>query len=263
MRKFKIGIIGCGNMATAIWEGILDAKLAKGGEIIVSDIDADKLRYAKSKGLCVTHSNREITADYIMFAVKPQTFAEVAETVVIPKESIIISIMAGITIEKIKKYTNAEKIVRVMPNTPCMIKKGVSALTFDNVCDKDKKYIFSLFSSIGDALELSESKFDAVTALSGSGPAYIYVFLEGLIKGGLEGGLTLEESKRLAIATVQGASEMFKQTDTLISELINAVCSKGGTTIEAIKIFDKYKLIDIIAEGIAAARMRSEELSKL
>ncbi len=265
MGKFKIGIIGCGNMSTAIWQGILDAGLAVGTEIIVSDADENKLRQAAERGITVSSNNSgTLDAEYIILAVKPQIFplaaADIRDRV---GDSVLISIMAGITIDKIRQLTGAESIARIMPNTPCMIKRGVSAISFDGVKESKKEYVISLFASIGEVIELPESKFDAVTSVSGSGPAYVYMFLDGMIKGGMAGGLTFEESKKLAVATMQGAAEMVRMIETPIDELINAVCSKGGTTIEAVNIYREKGLTDIIIEGIQACRRRSEELSKL
>ncbi|NCA67341.1 MAG: pyrroline-5-carboxylate reductase [Clostridia bacterium] len=265
MRKFEIGIIGCGNMSVAIWQGILDAGLAKGSDIIVSDTDEVKLQYASDRGLSVTRDNKDILlAKYIIFAVKPQIFSEVANALCGKTgDSVLISIMAGINSAKIKSLTGSAKIARIMPNTPCMVKKGVSAVSFCDVGKSEQEYILQLFRSIGEVIEIPEAKFDAVTSVSGSGPAYIYMFLDGMIKGGIRGGLTYEESKKLAVATMQGAAEMVRQKETPLDELVQAVCSKGGTTIEAVNIYRQKELVELIGEGIEACRKRSEELSKL
>lgn len=265
MGKYKLGIIGCGNMSTAIWQGILDSGLAASKEIIVSDKDTEKLKTAAEKGITVTDDNlAAINAEYVLFAVKPQIFPAVAEEIKgKTADSVLISIMAGITIEKIKMLTGSNKIARIMPNTPCMIKKGISAISFDGVSELGRAFVLALFSGIGEVIELPESKFDAVTSVSGSGPAYIYMFLDGMIKGGIEGGLSYEQAKALAVKTMQGASELFNRQDKPLEELISAVCSKGGTTIEAVNVFRERKLTEIISDGIRACRKRSEELSKL
>lgn len=265
MRNYKLGIIGCGNMSTAIWQGIIDAGLAKGSEIIVSDLDESKLQSAKEKGLNTTSDNADVlNSEYILFAVKPQIFPIVAKEIKGKTDNaVLISIMAGITINKIMELTGSKLIARVMPNTPCMVKKGVSAISFEGVAKAQRAFILELFGSIGEVLEISEDKFDAVTSVSGSGPAYIYMFLDGMISGGVEGGLSYQQAKTLAVATMQGAAEMVKLKDTPLEDLVNAVCSKGGTTIEAVNVFREKQLISIIKEGVAACRKRSEELSKL
>ena len=150
-----------------------------------------------------------------------------------------------------------------MPNTPAMIGKGISALCFEGYSDLEKNFVRSIFESIGEAIYLNEGLFHAVTSISGSGPAYVYTFINAMIKGGVEGGLSESDSRKLAIATTIGAAEMaLRNPDKSIDELINAVCSKGGTTIEAIKSFKRDNLEDIIIKGIKACRLRSEELSR-
>ncbi len=265
MAKYKLGIIGCGNMSTAIWQGILDSKLATAAEIIISDADSEKLKAAEDRGIKVTGDNLEVLdAEYILFAVKPQVFAEVAKEIKgKANQAVLISIMAGITVEKIKTLTGADKVARVMPNTPCMIKKGISAVSLADVPQAERGFVLDLFSGIGEVIELPEAMFDAVTSLSGSGPAYVYMFLDGMIKGGIEGGLSYEQAKALAIATMQGASELFRRQNKSLEELIAAVSSKGGTTIEAVKVFKERGLTEIIADGIRACERRSKELSKL
>ena len=150
-----------------------------------------------------------------------------------------------------------------MPNTPCMIGSGTCALCFENYETDEKEFVKELFSTCGAVLEIDEKLFDAVTSVSGSGPAYIYMFLNGMIQGGINGGLSESESKFLAINTMIGAAMLADQSDENLGVLTEKVCSKGGTTIEAVKIYRENHLEDLIVEGIKACRKRSEELSKL
>ncbi len=262
MKEFTLGIIGAGNMASAIVNGILKSKILEPSKILISDIDKAKLETFSKNGLNTCSDNIFLSknCENILFAIKPQCsesiFDEIKDTV---DAKTIISIMAGIKLEKIMAKINAENYVRVMPNTPALIGKGISALTFSNEVDD---FSTKIFSSVGEIVILEESQFDAVTSVSGSGPAYIYMFLKGMIQGGVEGGLDFETSKKLAIQTMIGASEMFKSSDKNIDDLITAVCSKGGTTIQAVNHYTENNLVEIIAKGIEKCKIRSEELSK-
>lgn len=263
MNKYKLGIIGAGNMSTAIWKGILSAGIIAANELIVSDISEEKLESVRENGAFVTNDNLYLAenSEYLLFAVKPQCFPDIAKTLkgkVSSKK--IISIMAGVKLEMITSMLDAISICRVMPNTPCMVMSGMSALCFNNYSDKDKEFAFSIFNSIGETIELSESKFDAVTSVSGSGPAYVYMFINAMIKGGIAGGLSFEESKKLTIATMRGGCRMVENSDHDIDSLVDAVCSKGGTTIQAVNYYKNSNLENIIIDGIERCRLRSVEM---
>jgi len=198
-----------------------------------------------------------------MFAVKPQHYKEITDANVFSDDKIVISIMAGVKIDVLRKNLASNcGILRVMPNMPCSVGKGISALCFDKINQQDKEFLTGLFSSCGDIIEIDESKFDAVTSISGSGPAYVYMFIQGMIKGGMQGGLTYDESKALAVATLDGATELAKISHEPLDTLVDSVCSKGGTTIEAVSIYKEKGLIDIIAKGIDACRNKSKILSE-
>ena len=264
MKKFKIGIIGAGNMSSAITKGILRNGILTPSEIIVSDISEDKLTLAKQLGVNVTTDNKTLITqvEYLLFAVKPQSFPAIAEEISGTFSAKVISIMAGITVGTLKKLLQAEKICRVMPNTPCMIGSGMSALCFTGYEEEEKAFPLSVFSGLGEIIELEEKKFDAVTSVSGSGPAYAYMFAEGMIRGGMNGGLSYEEAKKLTLATLIGGARMIAaNADKQISDLIDAVCSKGGTTIQAVNHYRMSGLEEIIAEGVDRCRMRSVEMS--
>lgn len=260
--KFLLGVIGAGNMATAIVKGALKSLNAK--DIVVSDKDEAKLEEMKKSGICVTTDNIEVASDckYLLFAVKPQVaklvFDEIRDKI---NADTVISIMAGISIDTISKALGSDLgYVRVMPNTPAMIQKGMSALSFtENVTDKE--FVINLFNSLGKTVVLSESDFDAVTSVSGSGPAYVYSFIKAMIDGGTDGGLDFETAKTLTLQTIVGACGMVENSNDDIQTLIDKVCSKGGTTIEAVNSFIADDLNGIIRKGIAKCKARSEELS--
>jgi pyrroline-5-carboxylate reductase len=271
MTKFQydLGIIGAGNMSRAITDGILRGKILDAGRIIISDTDAEKLNEVKKRGFAVASDNKFLAKNSrnILFAIKPQVFDAVADEI---KDDIradaVLSIMAGIKTAKIAAALNAAlmniKICRIMPNTPCMIGKGICALTFVGYSDGEKGFVFGIFNALGETVELAESKFDAVTAVSGSGPAYVYSFLDAVIKGGVENGLTFGEAKRLAVSVFKGASELAGRSEQPLEILIKNVASKGGTTEAALKVFDQKGIIEAIKDGVSAAAKRSAELGK-
>ncbi|MDD4839060.1 MAG: pyrroline-5-carboxylate reductase [Clostridia bacterium] len=259
--KFLLGVIGAGNMATAIIKGAISNGVLNSSDIIISDIDQEKLGFFQSLGLCITKDNRYLSSnsESILFAVKPQCSTAIMKDIqsVITAQTVI-SIMAGVSIAAIEANLGKRDFVRVMPNTPALIGKGMSALAYSNGKNEFAK---SLFSSVGEVVELDESLFDAVTSVSGSGPAYVYLFVKAMIDGGVEGGLSYDISKKLAIQTVIGSCEMLTASDKPIDDLVSAVCSKGGTTIEAINSFKADRLEDIVKSGMAKCKARSEELS--
>ena len=263
MSKYKLGIIGAGNMSSAITKGILTSGVLSPEEIIVSDLSDEKLAAAAILGVHTTKDNVMLTAsvEYLLFAVKPQSFPEIGALIKRADFPKVISIMAGITTATLRQTLGADKICRVMPNTPCMIASGMSALTFIGYDEEEKEFPRSVFASLGEVIELDESKFDAVTSVSGSGPAYAYMFAQGMIKGGMNGGLTYEEAKKLTLATLIGGARMIDLSDKDIDSLIDAVCSKGGTTIQAVAYYKIAGLVDIIAEGVDRCRARSVEMS--
>jgi pyrroline-5-carboxylate reductase len=255
----KLGIIGAGNMASAIVKGAMS--FLRPCEIIMSDVDKVKLAAFSALGVQTTDSNFKVAeqAEFVLFAVKPQSFPEVVSQLAAVKLERIISIMAGIKIEKIKSAFPNAKVARVMPNMPAFVGAGMSAIAFEGFSDGDREFTLALFNSFGKAVAVTEDKLDAVTSISGSGPAYVYMFLQAMIEGGVEGGLSHDEAKALAIQTLIGGAEMAKTADDL-EKLIDAVCSKGGTTIQAIDYFREAGLSDIIKKGIEKCRNRSKEL---
>lgn len=261
--KFKLGLIGAGNMASAIVSGTLKGLLSP-SDIIISDKDEAKLANFAKNGITTTTDNAMVAtnSENILFAVKPQIAPLVFEDIKgkINAETII-SIMAGINISTLEKNLGHHNFVRVMPNTPAMLGEGMSALSFKGDF-KNKEFLFSLFNSFGKTVELDENLFDAVTSVSGSGPAYVYMFIKAMIDGGIDGGLSAETSKILTLQTIIGACKMVENSTKNIDELIEAVCSKGGTTIEAVNSFKGDDLNGIIRKGIAKCKRRSEELSR-
>ncbi len=251
--KYKLGFIGCGNMAKAIINGLLDSNLLSSKDIFISTPSIS----APYREVPFTNDNKEVTSvcEYVVLAVKPQIFKTISADLANIKCKCVISIMAGVNTDTIARVCNCNQVIRIMPNTPCSIGEGVSAITSLNA-DEDSK-------TISKVVRVEEKYFDAVTSISGSGPAYVYYFIKAMIDGGVKGGLSFDQSKELTIATMIGASKMVANSSEELDVLIQKVCSKGGTTIQAIDTFKENFVDRSIIEGIDKCRKRSEELSKV
>ena len=268
-KQFKLGIIGCGNMGSAILNGIIDSEFIRERKIIVGDSDLKKLdELSDTYGVNVSNDNRFIAenSEYLLFAVKPQSFAEVAAQIKGVRTEKIISIMAGVKRSTIKNSLGVGliKVARCMPNLPCTAGYGMMAVDMSdfNRNTDDIEFVTNLFGCLGQVLSISEDKLDAVTGISGSGPAYAFIFIDSLIDAGVKQGLTYDEAKLLAVQTVWGSCGMLMESERPLPELIMNVCSKGGTTIEAVKVFEEKNFRGIISDAVEACVNRSKELSK-
>ncbi len=268
MKKlFKLGVIGCGVMAQAFLKGAVLSDFLRAKKVAVSDCDKEKLSQMEELGINTYKDNKYVAqnSEYLLIAVKPQNFAEVAEEIKNVHPEKIISIMAGVKKNTIKDAFGMNVgVARCMPNIPCTIGSGMIAvdMTDFNKSLDDTEFITKLFDCTGNVLSISEEKMNAVTGISGSGPAYVYMFIDALVDAGVANGLTRIEAKLLAVQTVLGSAEMVQRDETPLSELIMKVCSKGGTTIEAVKVFEEKNLRGIIGEGVNACVNRAEELAK-
>lgn len=263
MKNIKLGIIGGGNMAGAILNGIIRGKVLPAENIIISDLDENKLNSFKKLGVNATTDNVLLlnNAEYIILAVKPQvakTFLPTIKEYAVGKK--IISIMAGISILSLKNMLGDVSVTRIMPNTPCLVGEGMCAVDATDFDEDGKILVFNIFNSLGKVIELPEKYFHAVTAVSGSGPAYVYMFIKAMINGGINSGLDAETSKLLTLQTFRGAASMVENSDN-IDLLIKNVCSPGGTTIEAVNHYNQNSLEKIIVDGMKKCKTRSEELS--
>ncbi|MBR0189420.1 MAG: pyrroline-5-carboxylate reductase [Clostridia bacterium] len=268
-KKFKLGVIGGGFMSYSIVSGALSAKFLSANEILVSDVNESSLVKFSDKGVNVTLSNFEVLnqSEFVLFAVKPQNFiGSIGEIENISCKKFI-SIMAGVkksTIKSALKIADV-KVARCMPNTPCSVGSGAVGIDLsDYETAADRGFIENLFSSFAKVIFVEESKLNAVTGISGSSPAYFYLFIKCLVDAGVKQGLSYEDAKKLAANTMIGSGKMiFENADKSLDELITAVCSKGGTTIEAIKVFNECNLAEITDKAVAACVKRAEELENL
>ena len=259
--RYKLGFLGAGNMAKAIANGIIKSNILKADEVVMSD----PFVTGNVAGIKVINDNKVIFNDceYVLLAVKPQIFNQIVDELKETKVKNVISIMAGVKMAKIKNILPNAQVIRIMPNLPASVGAGMAGIAKDNDASKEANdFTKAIFDSVGKAIFVNESDLDAVTAISGSGPAYVYYFIQSMIKGGIKNGLSEEAAKELTLQTFVGAVEMVKHSKDDLDTMIDRVCSKGGTTIQAIDTFRSYDLDDKIIEGIDKCRIRSEELSK-
>ncbi len=269
MRK-QIGFLGGGQMAEALIKGIIAAEIYLPESILVSEHNEFRRDHlTEFYGVQTFFGNEQIFTDceIIIIAVKPQgmnkLLADCAQRIL--PHHILITIAAGLPIsfymEKIGKPET--KIIRVMPNTPALVLEGASALSHnDNVNSNDLKMAENIFQAVGEAVVLAESHLDAVTGLSGSGPAYVFTFVEALIDAGVKNGLTRNVSEKLAMQTVLGSVQLLKESGEHPAALRGKVTSPGGTAITALHVLEKTGFHGLIMDIVEAAVKRSEELGK-
>lgn len=264
----KVVFVGAGNMAEAIVSGMVAAEFCAPEKIVLTDIRPERLAdLEKEYGVSTTVDNSVVrNAEIVVLAVKPQVLAEVLKEMapVFRKETLVISIAAGIPTAKIEESLGGGvRVVRVMPNTPALIGQGASALAAGALADKaDLEVAETILGCVGLTVRVDERQIDAVTALSGSGPAYVFYLLEAMLAAADEMGLEKETARTLALQTVEGAARLMKDSGEEAAELRAKVTSKGGTTEAAIKSMDGSGVKEAIVNALKAAQARSIELSQ-
>ena len=265
-----IGFLGSGNMAEALIKGVIAAKVYPPENVFVSDIRSERLQFlAEQYGVQTADSNTDLagSVDILMLSVKPQNMNDVLQQIkdAVRPETLVISIAAGIKTANIGAVLGDVPIVRVMPNTPALIGEGASALFFTDRAKPMLRKAETVFASVGKAVVVDdEDLIDAVTAVSGSGPAYFFLLIEEMIKAAIESGLPEDIAKDLVLQTAKGASLLAVEADKkdqTPAELRKKVTSPGGTTEAALKIFEQGKFEQLIAAAIKRACNRSRELS--
>jgi pyrroline-5-carboxylate reductase len=267
--KLTIGFLGAGKMATALAEGFIRAGIVSAKQVIASDVsEAACAAFAKEIGAETTDSNAKVLkfAEVLVLAVKPAQVAEVLAEIreQFSAKHVLISIAAGVPLAKLEAGLGADaRLIRVMPNTPALV--GASATAFApgrSALAEDAKLAQTLFSSIGLAVQLKEPLLDAVTGLSGSGPAYVYLIIEALSDGGVAAGLPRDVATRLAAQTVLGGARMVLETGLHPGTLKDMVTSPGGTTIEGLHELEKGKLRGTLMSAVRAAAEKSKKLGQ-
>ncbi|MEJ6573466.1 MAG: pyrroline-5-carboxylate reductase [Akkermansiaceae bacterium] len=265
----RIGLIGCGRMGSALIGGIAKSDITTPADITVYDPHAESVEtLVNQAGVVAAMSNKDLAvrAETILLAVKPQyvavVLAEIAE--LITPDHLLISIAAGVTVEKMEANCPAgTRIIRAMPNTPALIGLGATGIApGSHASSADLQIARTLLESVGIVSETTEPQLDAVTGLSGSGPAYVYTLIESLTIQAEKEGLPADEALKLATQTVIGAARMVEQTGMTPRELINQVTSPGGTTLAGLASMTEHGFENSIAAGVHAATERSRAIAK-
>ena len=263
----KVGFIGAGKMAEAIAGALIGAKRVSAHQIFASDVSEERRAVLKRKhGVNVYSSNTVVveSAEVVFLAVKPQDLDDVLEEISdrVDDGHLVISIAAGKKMSQIESYLPRARVVRVMPNMACLVSEAMSVYCAGRwATERDGKTAADLLSCFGKVLELPEDQFDAVTAVSGSGPAFFAYFLQNMIKAGVKEGLSPEDSLLLAEQTMLGTSKLFMEMDIEPADLIKAVASAKGTTAAGLEVFSKSTLAKTVGRAVKAAAKRSRELS--
>ncbi len=265
----KLGFIGTGNMGTALIKGIINSGLYQPNQLLASDHNTELLRKVSEQfGLKSHPSNKGLVREsaIIILAVKPQSVREVLEEVrdEVRDEHLMISIAAGIPLKMIHSVIGRDiPLVRVMPNTPALIQKGVSVLASGKRATSEHMELATgIFGAVGETVTVAEEMMDAVTAVSGSGPGYIFKVMECFVDAGEKLGFDRETSIRLVVGTVLGAAHLAVESEKSLSQLREMVTSPGGTTAAALAVFERRGLDGVIQEALEAACERSVELGK-
>ena len=266
MSSLRIGLLGAGKMATALAKGWRDAGLAS--QIIASDpLEAARTAFAAATGGHVTERNLDVLSksDVVVLAVKPQTIATILPEIApaLTPKHLVVSIVAGVTTRRLTEALGPIRIIRVMPNLPCLIGASASAYSIGGTATaEDAKTVQRLLDGVGRAIEVPERMLDAVTGLSGSGPAYGFVMIEALADGGVRMGLPRDVATLLAAQTLLGAARMVLEIGAHPGSLKDQVTSPGGTTIAGLHALEVAGVRGALMNAVQAATERAEELGR-
>ena len=268
LKDKQIGFIGCGKMGMAIIKGLVDSGLMNGNRIKGYDVaESDWAETLAKWGADPAKSNREMVSqcEVVVLAVKPQyavpVLAEIKEQ---SAGKLFISIVAGLPSRVIEESLDpAARVVRVMPNTPALVRQGASAVCpGPSAKEADLDLAMELMGCVGVVVRVAEEHMDAVTGMSGTGPAFVFLFLEGLIGAGVRLGMTWPAAKALAYQTVKGAAILAQEAEMHVAQLRDDVTSSGGTSAAGLYVMDKAGMKAIISEAVAEAANRAEELGR-
>lgn len=270
----KLGFIGGGVMGEALVSRLIATKIYQPAEVIVSEVQAERRSYlAQQYAVKVTAASKEVVksgAQAIVLAIKPQIFAAIASELTeifnlqtSQSPPVIISILAGVKLSQLETAFAGLPVIRAMPNTPATVGAGITAISLGSHANNTHKQIAEqLFGAVGEVVEVPETLMDAVTGLSGSGPAYVAIMVEALADGGVAVGLPRAVAQKLALATVKGTAQLLQETKMHPAELKDRVTSPGGTTIAGVAQLEQSALRSTLIKAVQAATARSQELGK-
>lgn len=267
MEQRKVGFLGAGNMARALTKALLQAEMVKPDQILASDISDERLEAISEQfGVRTTFDNAEVVkfADILVLSVKPQVVDKVLPTIAenLRLETLIVSIVAGVPLRALEaRLPEGAKIIRAMPNTPAMVLAGATGVSAgEHASLEDVKVAKEFFKTLGRAVVLDESLIDAVTGLSGSGPAYVMLMIEALADGGVKVGLHRETALMLAAQTVYGSAKLLLETGEHPGRLKDMVTSPGGTAIAGLHTLESGGLRRTLMDAVESATRRAGEL---
>lgn len=264
----KVGFIGAGKMAKALCQGFISTGLLNQSEIVASDINPLKLKEISKLGVLTTACNREIVRsnDIVYVAVKPPLVQEVLREVapVVQTKNLFVSIAAGVSTKMMEEVLpKGSRVIRVMPNIAVVVQAGACAYTLGTSAKvEDSEVVTKMLNCVGSVEEIQEDLMDAVTGLSGNGPAYGFVAIQALADGGVKMGLNREQSTRLAAQLMLGAAKMVLSTSNHPEQMKDEVCSPGGTSIHALHQLEKCGFRAALIDAVESGTLRSKELGK-
>jgi len=268
MSGYELGVIGAGNMGEALLRGVVRAEFLPCGKIVASDpVPGRRQLLQDDLGIeCVQDNRIPARCPRVVLSVKPQVMGEVLDGIssTLEPDSLVITIAAGVKTSLLdRKLSGKARLVRVMPNTPMLVGEGISAVApGPRATDEDLRWTRQLFGASGQSVEVTEEMMDAVTAVSGSGPAYFFYLIEAMIAAGIADGLPPEVAQTLVIRTCAGAAKLLTETGESPEILRARVTSPGGTTQRAIETLDAAGAKDILVSAVHAATQRGKELGK-
>ncbi|MBB5183553.1 pyrroline-5-carboxylate reductase [Catenisphaera adipataccumulans] len=260
----KLGFIGCGNMANAMINGIVASQVVKPDEIIASNRSMPALEKAQAAyGIHVTQNNNEAAeADIVFLCVKPKVYPEVIKQIrdQMTDDQIIVTIAPGFTLEALENaFGKPVKLVRTMPNTPAMVSEGMTAFTTNELVSRaETEQVKKLLNAFGRCEEVEEFMMDAVTSVSGSSPAYVYMMIEAMADGAVRDGMPRAQAVRFAAQAVLGSAKMVLETGRHPGELKDMVCSPAGTTIEAVAVLEEKGFRAAVLDAMAACTKKAK-----
>ncbi len=265
--KYKVGFIGCGNMASAIIGGLISKSGISPMEIIASDASEEATKKAaETNGICITNNNcaAAVDSEVLFLSVKPQFYESVINEIkdILPAKQIIVTIAPGKTLEWLAERLGSDKkIVRTMPNTPALVGAGITGVCKnDLVSDAEFTYVLSLLGSFGLAEAVPEALMDAVVSVSGSSPAYVFMFIEAMADAAVADGMPRAQAYKFAAQAVMGSAKMVLDTGKHPGELKDMVCSPAGTTIEAVRVLEEKGFRSSVMEAMKACTAKAKGL---
>jgi pyrroline-5-carboxylate reductase len=267
--KRKLGFIGCGNMGGAMLKGILSSKSVPEGNIYMFDMDSAKVdevtRLYPGINICSDAAQVAESSDFCILAVKPNLYEEVCLEIrdEIGEDDVVVSIAAGISINAIQRWFKRDvKVVRAMPNTPALVMEGMTAISFsESTKDDDRSFAKSIFSSFGMIEVISEKIMNAIPAVSGSSPAYVFMLIEAMGDAAVKDGIPRSQAYALAAQSILGSAKMFLETRMHPGALKDMVTSPGGTTIEAVSVLEEKGFRSAVIDAMAACTQKSYLIS--